>query len=231
VSEILLAGIVGSTAYGLAREGSDLDYLGVYVDDTVDRIGLMSPKDTLHEEDLKPDITLHEVGKYLGLALKANPTILELLWLPDYLVKHRHGQGLIDIRYDLLSEPTVRSAYGGYAMAQVERLKRRHAEGKDGFSSDTQKRTAKHARHCFRLLRQGRELLETWDIPIKVWDPEFYWGFDNATVDEIVERFQEEFRVFNSCQSQLPPKPSYNVVDAWLKILRLEHLLVTPERD
>lgn len=65
---VILQGVVGSTAYGLAREGSDVDRLGIFVTPTLDLVGLGKPKDT--RVGFKPDITHHEVGKYLGLALE-----------------------------------------------------------------------------------------------------------------------------------------------------------------
>jgi hypothetical protein len=61
---VLLAGIVGSTAYGLAGPDSDVDHLGVYAAPTVAFHGLHPPtgKDaTLVRHD--PDSTLHEAAK------------------------------------------------------------------------------------------------------------------------------------------------------------------------
>jgi hypothetical protein len=216
--KILLQGIVGSTAYGLAREGSDVDRLGVFAHPTDYFWGLEKPADTIVEHE--PDKTLHEVGKYVSLALKCNPTVLELLWLPEYELQSYWGWELVDRRDCFLSEPYVRSAYGGYAKAQVERLKRRHAEGKEGFSSDTQKRTAKHARHCFRLLRQGRELLETGNITLRLPDPETFWAFDTYSVQDIVERFEEEDLVFQAAKSILPAEPDRGTIEEFLHDLR-----------
>jgi predicted nucleotidyltransferase len=80
---VLLAGIVGSTAYGLAGPDSDVDHLGVYAAPTVAFHGLHPPtgKDaTLVRHD--PDSTLHEAAKAATLMLDGNPTVTEILWLP-----------------------------------------------------------------------------------------------------------------------------------------------------
>src|SRR3712207_6802639 len=96
--EIILQGIVGSTAYGLAREGSDVDRLGVFVTPTEELFYIAAPRQTIVTH--KPDQTLHEIGKYVSLALKCNPTILELMWLPDDLIEitGRWGKWLRELR-------------------------------------------------------------------------------------------------------------------------------------
>lgn len=197
---ILLSGVVGSTAFGLARPGSDIDRLGVFIRPTREffRIGVK------HQDSLvstAPDVTLHEVGKYVNLALKCNPTIMDLLYLEEYEQESWEGEWLLDIREDFISEPYVRSAYGGYAMGQIKRIKQELAnEGR-------QKRVAKHARHCFRLLRQGQQLLDYGTLTVKVPDPEFYWAFDEMTAEQIEKEFWKAFAAFNDRVGILPQQP------------------------
>ncbi len=160
MKSIILEGVVGSTAYGLARPGSDIDTKGIYVASIEDVLGLSGPEvvsSSISKTD--PDIEMHEVGKYCKLALKCNPTVLEQMWLHDYTVLTREGQMLVQNRSAFLSEPAIRGSYGEYARAQAERLMRRNAEGKEGFDSSVKNRTEKHARHCTRLLFQGAQLL------------------------------------------------------------------------
>lgn len=223
---LLLQGTVGSTAYGLAREGSDIDRLGIFAYRTMDVLRLDYSGDMETVVRHEPDVTVHEVAKYLRLALKCNPTIMELMWLPDHLYETRTevGEWIIHLRSAVLSENAVRGAYGGYAKQQVERLKRRHEEGKIGFAADLQHRTAKHARHCFRLLNQGRELLETGVLPIQVQDPEKYFAFDGASVEEIVERFAREDEVFRNATSVLPAHPDKPAVQSILNIIRRKYM-------
>lgn len=192
MSNIILEGTVGSTAYGLARDGSDVDTLGVFVAPTLEVAGLdwHSSKESVVTHE--PDVTHHEVGKFLRLAMKANPTITELLWLPEYTQSNWMGDLLVMARRDLLSWRSVRSAYVGYATEQVRRLQTRT----DGtFSSDTRNRTVKHARHILRLLRQGRELLSTGELTVRVDNPEEYFAIDNYTVDEMVAMYHRELEL------------------------------------
>lgn len=122
VDGVLLSGIVGSTAYGLAHEGSDIDRLGVFAAPTVSLHGLHRPKESHVTKD--PDVTLHEAAKWCRLALGGNPTASELVWLPDelYEVRTPLGDELIGIRSAFLSAERVRNAYLGYATQQFRRL-------------------------------------------------------------------------------------------------------------
>lgn len=221
--KVILEGVVGSTAYGLATAESDVDQLGVFVKPT-SRILSFSPGDDSVVER-GPDRTLHEIGKYASLALKGNPTILELMWLPEYTVTTTLGESLRRLRYKFLSEKPIRNAYGGYAYQQIARLQRREAEGKDGFSSDTRKRKAKHARHCFRLLLQGRELLETGNVRIKLTDEEvakLRWISEQST-EVLVEEFEKERRKFDAAQSRVPYWADVDAVEHFILSVRREH--------
>lgn len=214
--EILLAGTVGSTAYGLATENSDIDTLGIYraTEDEILGLDVGSVVDNsvvTHE----PDVTLHEVGKFLNLALKSNPTILELLWLPDYTVITAEGEWLIESRDVLVSEKAVRGAYGGYALQQANRLMNRRAEGKDGFGKVPVNRIAKHARHCGRLIHLGQQLLETGNMDLDctpIRDDLFALG-ELAVVDEgaFYAEFERRLQTFDAAKSVLPAAP-----DRWL---------------
>jgi len=154
MTETILMGLVGSTAYGLATESSDKDYLGVFMSPTRSLLGLTSPKETIVRRD--PDMQLHELGKFCRLALAANPTILELLFLGEYEVMTPQGQRLVDLRHSFLSA-RIRTTFGGYAIQQARRLQRDGA-----FESALRARSEKHGRHCMRLMTQGAQGPRIW---------------------------------------------------------------------
>lgn len=221
----LLSGIVGSTAYGMAGPDSDVDRLGVFAVPTVELFGLHPIKES--PVTTKPDVTMHEAGKFCRLALGCNPTIMELLWLPQHLYETRSvlGDDLITIRHAFLSAKRVRDAYFGYATSQFHRLKKRD----DGsFSADTRKRTAKHARHLARLLFQGLSLYQGGHLPIAVADPQWYFDFgervaagDLSEAEGLMDSFSESF---SEKPSVLPDKPNTAVVEHWLCLVRRRHL-------
>ncbi|HEX4816087.1 MAG TPA: nucleotidyltransferase domain-containing protein [Nonomuraea sp.] len=221
---VLLTGIVGSTAYGLAGPDSDIDRLGVYATPTLDLVGLSRPRQSVVRTG--PDRTLHEAGKWCSLALGGNPTVMELLWLPDDLYETRTplGDRLIAIRQAFLSAPRVRDAYLGYAAQQFQRLVRR---GDGSFSADTRKRTSKHARHLARLLHQGRVLHETGHLRIRLPDPEAIRVFGERVaagdLREAYDLLAATEAAFEGASTPLPDRPDRAAVEEWLRQVRVEH--------
>ncbi|GIH14456.1 nucleotidyltransferase domain-containing protein [Rugosimonospora africana] len=222
---ILLRGIVGSTAYGLAGPASDVDRLGVFAAPTEDFHGLHPPVGKAATVvRSKPDLTLHEVGKFASLALAGNPTVSELMWLPDELYEVRTGLGdeLIAIRTAFLSAPRVRDAYFGYATSQLHRLLRAGP-----VPSETRQRSAKHGRHLLRLLDQGFALYSTGQLPIRLADPERYLEFGARVADDpeaarpVLAAAQARF---DSVRSPLPGQPDEATVERWLLRVRRAEL-------
>ncbi len=220
----LLSGIVGSTAYGLAGPGSDVDRLGVFAHDTADLHGLEAPADTVTSS--KPDQTFHEARKYAQLALGGNPTVSELMWLPCdlYEVRHPLGDQLIDIRYAFLSAKRVRDAYLGYATQQFKRLE---ARGDGSFSADTRKRTAKHARHLLRLCAQGLELYRSGTLRIRLEDPQHYLDFGERIAGGDIDHARRVMNgyeeAFDEAKTSLPDEPDRAAVEDWLRLVRVAY--------
>lgn len=223
---VLLSGIVGSTAYGLAGPDSDVDRLGVYAAPTIAFHGLHPPvgKDASIVKN-NPDITMHEAGKLAKLCLGGNPTVMELLWLKSYETLTPFGRELIGIRSSFLSAKKVRDAYLGYATAQFKRLESRE----DGsFSADTRKRTAKHARHLMRLCHQGFILYASGRLVIELENPEVFKEFgetvasgDIQAARDLISKYEEKF---DSIESVLPVFPDEPLVERWLRRVRAAHL-------
>ncbi|MCX4766280.1 nucleotidyltransferase domain-containing protein [Streptomyces sp. NBC_01275] len=228
VANILLSGIVGSTAYGLAHEGSDVDRLGMFAAPTEELHGLHRPKES--HVSTAPDSTLHEAAKWCRLALSGNPTVMELVWLPDelYEVRTPLGDELIAIRTTLPSAQRVRDAYLGYATQQFRRLQNRNdgSQADDSqaeASADTGKRTAKHARHLKRLCTQGYDLYATGQLTIRVEDPESYHRFGEqvaADPDSALPLLRDFEERFDRTRSVLPEQPDESAAEAWLRGVR-----------
>jgi uncharacterized protein len=216
---ILLDGVVGSTAHGLAGADSDVDRLAVAAAPTAAFLGLGAVKGS--HVTTGPDCTVHEVGKFLKLALKANPSVTELLWLSGYDYSNRFGLELVQIRAKLLAAPQVRRAYLGYATDQFTKLKSR---GDGSFSADTRKRTSKHARHLARLCHQGYQLYATGTLQIRVDDPQSYLDFgdrvaggDLDVAQTLMARTEADF---DEATPALPQEPDVDVIQDWLLRVR-----------
>lgn len=216
---VLLSGIVGSTAYGLAGPGSDVDRLGMFGLPTLRLLGLGAPRESLVTKD--PDVAFHEAGKAVRLFLSGNPTAMELLWLPDelYEVRTPLGDEVIGLRSAFLSAKRTRDAYFGYATQQFRKLQLRD----EGSAGSAPGRIAKHARHLMRLVDQGYELYTTGRVRIRLADPARYREFgerveaDPAAAAGFMAGAEERFA---SARTVLPDEPSYAAAEAWLLKVR-----------
>lgn len=219
---VLLEGVVGSSAYGLATADSDIDLLGVWAVATEELFGLDTPVETV--TTTTPDGCWHEAAKFTRLALKVNPTVTELLWLPDgsYTVVTDLGFLLVGMRKAFLSANNVRDAYLGYATSQFKRLAER---GDGSFSSDTRARSQKHARHMARLVRQGHELFTTGELVVDVSaDRDWFFEFSESSPELWVKWFERERTVFANANTVLPDVPNRARVLKWLEVVRNEFL-------
>lgn len=223
---VLLSGIVGSTAYGLDHAGSDVDRIGTYAAPTEAFHGLHPPlgKQASYVTTA-PDATYHEAGKLVHLLLKGNPTVTEILWLDRYEVRSGLGDELIGIRQKFLSAQAIRNAYLGYSTQQFRRL----ASRQDGsFSSDTRKRTAKHARHLWRLIQQGTDLNACGRLSVRLDAAQVAlcreFGEKVAAGDLDIARayLADAERHFDQDRSALPEQPGAAAAEGWLLKVRRE---------
>jgi predicted nucleotidyltransferase len=223
---VLLAGINGSTAYGLATEDSDVDRIGCYAAPTSQFHGLHLPIGKAATwVSTKPDAVYHEAGKLAALLLSCNPTVTELVWLSQYETGTPEGGALIAIRGSFLSARSVRNAYLGYATSQFGRIRNR---GDGSFSADTRKRTAKHARHLRRLLEQGTELHQTGHLTIRL-TPENAalcreFGERVAAGDlSLAEKALASAEAVFDTPGELADRPDPSQAEAWLQDVRREY--------
>jgi predicted nucleotidyltransferase len=226
VTNVLLSGVVGSTAYGLATPESDVDRLAVFAAPTALFHGLRPPTGKQATKvTTNPDVTQHEAGKFASLCLGVNPTVTELLWLEEYETRTELGERLIGIREAFLSAQRVRDAYFGYAVSQFRRLEGR---GDGSFSADTRKRTAKHARHLGRLVHQGLELYRTGRLTVRLADPQWYRDFGERVaggdLEEAKAVLAKAEQDFDAAATPLPERPDEDTVQEWLLQVRAAFL-------
>lgn len=205
----LLKGVVGSTAYGLNHAGSDLDYRGIYAAPTHLVLGVDSPELEKAVEYKNPDTAFYEAKHFCKLAMKSNPSILELLWLDKYNVRTKAGDKLIKIRDAFPTAKLVRDAYLGYAKQQYDRL----------LKDERFEKRAKNARHFARLLYQGADLYSTGNLKVRLPNPEYFFDFGNAVANGALELAKKEVAwaeaVF-STPSVLPDQPDKEAINEWL---------------
>ncbi len=149
--------VVGSRAYGLDGDESDIDRRGIYLPPADLQWSLYGVPEQI--ENKETDEVYWELRKFLILALKANPNILECLYTPIVEMATPLALELLDIREAFLSK-LVYQTYNGYVISQFKKLEqdlRTHGEIR-----------WKHAMHLIRLLLSGITALRECYVPVSV---------------------------------------------------------------
>lgn len=154
--EVLFQALVGSRAHGLNDPDSDYDYRGVFVVPTSELLKLGAKADTTSWIEGAIDDTSWEIGHYLKLATKCNPTILEALVAP-LTQSTRCGDKLRSMFPIIWNSTDVFNAFQGYGHNQRKK-----------FLEDKDKRAWKYACAYIRTLWQARTLLETGELMVDV---------------------------------------------------------------
>lgn len=149
--------VIGSRAYGLDDAESDIDRRGIYLP-PADRHWALFGVPAQIENDATQEC-YWELEKFLTLALKANPNVLECLYTP--IVEHATplARRLLEMRGAFLSK-LIYQTYNGYVLSQFKKLEadlRNHGAIK-----------WKHAMHLIRLLLAGIVALREGHVPVAV---------------------------------------------------------------
>jgi predicted nucleotidyltransferase len=177
---IILRGLVGSTAHGTGIDGQeDRDEMGIFVEPPEAVCGLTPVEHYIYRtqpEGVRSgpgdlDLTLYSLRKFARLAVQGNPSILLVLWLPDYMTREPIADRLIAMREAFISKEAGKR-FLGYLVSQRMRFTGERAkpvsrpELVEQYGYDT-----KFAMHALRLGLQGAELLERRRISVPVDEP------------------------------------------------------------
>jgi len=203
--------IVGSRAYGLDHDGSDTDIRGIYLPSADLHWSLYKVPEQIENKDNEE--CYWELQKFLVLASKANPNILECLFTPLVKDVKPIAQELLDMRHDFLSK-LVYQTYSGYAMSQFKKMEQ-----------DLRSKGAikwKHAMHLIRLLLAGIDILKTGDLKTHVSNSnkdrlllirngEYEWERLDQWRLQLHKEFEETFST-----TKLPERPNIEKINDYL---------------
>jgi hypothetical protein len=118
---IIFEALTGSHAYGLNEANSDIDYKGVFVLPLDD---LLSDDYITEVSDEKNDITYFEIGRFIELLNKSNPTAIELLFSPveNIRIKHECFDFLLENKEKYISKK-LKETFGKYAEQQIKKAR------------------------------------------------------------------------------------------------------------
>src|SRR6516162_5345990 len=149
--------IIGSQAYGLAGEGSDIDRRGIYLPPADLHWSLYGVPDQLENDETQE--AFWEIQKFVVLALKANPNVLECLYTPLVEKATPLAEELLAMKSIFLSR-LVYQTFNGYVLSQFKKMQadlRNHGKVK-----------WKHVMHLIRLLLSGIGVLRNGIVPVRV---------------------------------------------------------------
>lgn len=210
LEHVLYRCVIGSRAYGLENSESDTDRRGVYLPPADQHWSLFGVPEQIENDQTQE--CYWELQKFLTLALKANPNILECLYTP--LIEHVTplGAELLALRGVFLSR-LIYQTYNGYVGSQFRKLEadlRNHGSIK-----------WKHAMHLIRLLLSGIVALREGVVPVRVDEHRERLLTIRAGAEpwEQVNAWRLELhRAFDAAyaHSRLPERPDYERVNAFL---------------
>lgn len=149
--------VIGSRAYGLDDEESDTDYRGIFLPTADLHWSLYGVPEQVECHETQEHYW--ELQRFLVLALKANPNVLECLYSPLIEKVTPLATELLEMRSIFLSR-LVYQTYNGYVLSQFNKMQadlRNHGEVKQ-----------KHVMHLIRLLISGINVLRHGLVPVRV---------------------------------------------------------------
>ena len=213
--------VIGSQAYGLAEDGSDVDRRGIYLPTADLHWSLYGIPEQLENHETQE--AYWELQKFLILALKANPNVLECLYTPLIEKATPLAEELLGMKSIFLSR-LVYQTYNGYVMSQFKKMQadlRNHGKVK-----------WKHVMHLIRLLLSGIDVLRNGFVPVKVdVHRDQLLAIRRGEVPwENVEKWRLSLhQEFNAAieTTKLPERPDYERANAFL--IRARRLAVSED--
>lgn len=207
---VILRCVIGSRAYGLDNEHSDVDRRGAFLPTAQQQWSLFGVP-----EQIELDATQEcywELQKFIVLALKSNPNVLECLYSPLVETATTLGQELIGIRDCFLSRLAYQT-YNGYVMSQFKKMQtdlRNQGQVK-----------WKHVMHLIRLLLAGIQVVRDGTVPVRVVEHRealLSIRCGEMTWDDVEQWRLSLHRELDAAllRSPLPEQPDYDTANAFL---------------
>lgn len=210
--------IVGSKAFALDNESSDIDRRGIYLPPAEVHWSLYGIPEQLENKDTQE--CYWELQKFLILALKANPNVLECLYTPLVEITTPIAEELLAVREIFLSQ-LVYQTYNGYVMSQFKKMEQ-DLRNKGEIR-------LKHAMHLIRLLLSGITILKEGRVPVAVEEyrqqllairsGEMPWEEVNTWRLHLHQEFDSAVLT-----TSLPERPDYHKANAFL--IKARHSMV-----
>lgn len=202
--------VIGSRAYGLDDDSSDTDRRGVYLPPADLHWSLYGVPEQLENDETQE--VYWELQKFMVLALKANPNVLECLYSPIVESATPLGRELLEIREVFLSK-LIFQTFSGYVASQFKKMQTEiRNQGRVKW---------KHVMHLIRLLLSGTQVLRDGKMMVDVGEyrerlltikhGEMPFAAADLWRKELQVEFESAFQ-----QTTLPDRPDYERANAFL---------------
>jgi predicted nucleotidyltransferase len=171
--------MMGSVAYGVSTDYSDLDVYGFcippkhiifpHVNGFIQGFGTKpevfeqyQQHHVLDKDSGKEyDFSIYNIVRYFQLCLENNPNMIDSLYTPQFCVQHSTRIGnMVREHRDLFLHKGSWYKYKGYAYSQLHKLKNKAPEGKRKELVDKFGYDVKFGYHVVRLLLEAQMILE-----------------------------------------------------------------------
>ena len=182
--------IIGSVAYGVSNDSSDMDVYGFAIppkdfvfpqlrgeilgfDDFNLKFEQYQQHHIFDESALGGkgrtyDFTFYSIVKYFRLLMDNNPNIIDSLFVPDNCVLHSTDIGdMVRKNRQLFLHKGCWAKFKGYAYSQMHKIRTKNPEGKRKALVDEHGYDVKFAYHVVRLLDEVEQLLLHHDMDLR----------------------------------------------------------------
>lgn len=202
--------VIGSRAYGLEDEASDTDRRGIYLPSADLHWSLFGVPEQLENDETQE--VYWELQKFIVLALKANPNVLECLYSPIVESATPLGEELLEMRSAFLSK-LIFQTFSGYVASQFKKMQTDiRNQGRVKW---------KHVMHLVRLLLSGSHVLRSGEMMVDVGQyrdrlltikrGEMPFAEADSWRKELQSDFESAFKT-----TKLPDRPDYERANAFL---------------
>ena len=231
--------IMGSMAYGVSNDSSDMDiygfcipprdYIFPHMRGEISGFSTPGPQfDHYQEHHIQDvggkgreyDLAIYSIVKYFRLCMENNPNMIDSLFVPQRCILHSTSVGdMLRENRKIFLHKGAWHKFKGYAFAQMRKLKTKKPQGKRKEMLDEYGFDVKFAYHVVRLLDEVEQILTEQDIDLER-NREQLKSIRRGdwTADEIEQYFstkeKELENLYTNCK--LPAKPDEDKVQSLL---------------
>lgn len=217
--KVIFAMIGGSFCYNLNLKNSDFDFLGVYVGDSCQVLGLPESRPIPVVTSTDPDIAVYEISKFCECLATSSPVIFQMIFTERYCYETEEWKILKKERMKFITTQTIK-AYLGHTKSEIKGV------GGPDYS--------KNLYHAFRLLFETQRMLngegpriyyegEQREFLLNVREKKLSKNEYLHQVQELMEKCEKEktSHLIDSIKKDTEP---YKILENWLIQIRLKEI-------